>query len=134
MKASRFPQPGSIAFGIDPGVLVKLIGQPHSERINHAGWMELDYVTTVYRFDASSTLVEITVDAPTLELDSHLVPFSYLSSYLQEHDQSAFQAAGFLVSPRFCIAFDPQFPFWVTTFPEQSLDIWRAIGGINGEA
>lgn len=131
MKVSPFTQVGSITFGIDPGTLAGLIGQPRSERVNRDGRIELDYGAAVYRFDASSTLVEITADAPTLELDGHLVPFANLPSYLQEHDESAFTRAGFSVSPRFGIAFDPHFPSWVTAFPEKSLDIWRAIGGTN---
>jgi hypothetical protein len=134
VKVSPFTQVGSITFGIDPGALVGLIGQPRSERVNHVGQMEFDYGSTVYRFDATSTLVEITADAPTLDLDGHLVPFSYLPSYLQEHDQSAFERLGFLVSPRFGIAADTHFPSWVTAFPEQSLDIWRAIGDSNAGA
>jgi hypothetical protein len=134
VKVSPFTQVGSITFGIDPGTLAGLIGQPRSQRVMRAGQMEVDYGSTVYRFDAASTLVEITADAPTLELDGHLIPFAFLSSYIREHDQSVFERVGFLVSPRFGIAHDPEFPSWVTAFPEQSLDIWLAIGGTNAGA
>jgi hypothetical protein len=134
VKVSPFTQVENIKFGIGLGTLAGLIGHPRSQRVNRAGQMEVDCGSTVYRFDAASTLVEITANAPTLELDGHLIPFAVLANYVREHDQSAFERVGFLVSPRFGIAHDPDCPSWVTAFPEQSLHTWRAIGDTNAGA
>lgn len=134
MRFSPFTKVGDITFGTDAGTLAGLIGQPRAQRVNRDGLMEFDYGSVVYRFDETSTLVEITADSPAIQLDSHQVPFACLASCIREHDQSAFERYGFLVSPRFGIAHDPDFPSWVTAFPEKSLHFWRAIGGNHAGA
>ena len=134
MKLSPYSHVGNVTFGIGPDALVQVAGQPHSQRSNRASETELDYGSIVYRFDSNSTLVEITADSPALELDGYLIPFPLLAGYVREHDQSAFERVGFLVSPRFGIAHDPDCPSWVTAFPEESLDRWRAIGSSSAGA
>jgi hypothetical protein len=128
MKVSPFAKVGNVPFGISPDALIELLGPPNDQRTDNSSNSELDYGSAVYRFDATSTLVEVTADVPALELGDAVIPFPFLAAYVREHDQSAFERAGFLVSPSFGLAHDPDYPSWVTVFPQQSVSLWQASG------
>ncbi len=67
------------------------------------------------------------MQAPIVNLGKIIVPFSALGSFIQNQDPAMFEKAGFIVSPRFGLAFDPDCPTWVTALAEHCLDSWRAI-------
>ena len=98
-----------------------------------AGLTALDYGDAVFRFqDTTGRLEEVTRRAPVLYLllagrvvD---VPFGQLSEFVHGHDADAFDRAGFLVSPRFGLAFVPTEPDWVTALAAHCIDSWRALG------
>jgi hypothetical protein len=55
------------------------------------------------------------------------VPFASLGAVIREQDPQAFDRAGFLVSPRFGVAFDPSEPCWMTALAGHCLAQWAAL-------
>ena len=49
------------------------------------------------------------------------------SAKLRAHDGQVFERAGFVVSPRFGLAFVPAEPDWVTALAAHCVDTWRAL-------
>ena len=127
MRIVPFAQVEDVFFGASQANLLSMRGEPVSRRVNRDSLAELDYGAGIYRFDASDALVEITVNVPVVDLDGHRVPYALLRSYIAGRDISMFERAGFVVSPSFGIAFDPECPFWVTAFPRESIELWRAL-------
>lgn len=62
-----------------------------------------------------------------LHLDALAVPFDALTALVRAHDSQAFERAGFIVSPRWGIAFDPHDGGWVTALAAHCLPQWRAL-------
>ncbi len=87
----------------------------------------MDYEQQVFRFQDCGRLEEVTVRAPVLNLGSVAVPFGALERFVRDNDPSAFERAGFLISPSFGLAFDPQCPNWVTALAAHCIDEWRAL-------
>ena len=65
---------------------------------------------------------EKTVDGDVVD-----VPFAGLAAVVQAQDATAFERAGFLVSPRFGLAFVPGQPDWVTALAAHCIETWRAL-------
>jgi hypothetical protein len=107
--------------------LVRSRGHPLREQRNEIGLNELDYHSVVYRFQDNGRLEEISLQAPVLTLGSVAVPFQALASFVREQDPEAFERAGFVVSPRFGIAFDPTQPHWVTALAAHCIVEWRKL-------
>lgn len=110
----------------EPEVIARL-GLPNINGVNSIGLKELDYGESVYRFDSSEKLVEVTVNLEELALNSEVVKFSELEDYLTKNDVSIFNKFGFIVSPKFGLAFDPDHKHWITFFRETELEDWRNI-------
>jgi hypothetical protein len=102
-------------------------GTPTRTCRNGVGLHELDYDEVVYRFQDSGRLEEVTLPAPVVHIGEAVVPFDELASFVRSHDKGAFDKAGFLVSPRFGLAFVPEEPCWVTALAAHCLDTWRAL-------
>ena len=51
-----------------------------------------------------------------------------LADYLRARDARAFARGGFLVSPRYGLAFVPAEPDWVTALAAHCVDTWRRLG------
>ena len=102
-------------------------GTPAEEGFNLVGLTELDYGGVVFRFQGSGWLEEITMQADFIELDGAVVSFENLASFVRRRDVMVFERAGFLVSPRFGLAFDPRSAHWVTALAAHCLDEWRAL-------
>jgi hypothetical protein len=102
-------------------------GMPIRMGRNGVGLKELDYDTIIFRFQDCGRLEEITMQAPTVNFGKVVVPFSALSTFIGRQDSEMFDKAGFLVSPTFGLAFDPNCPCWVTALAKHCLEAWRAI-------
>lgn len=102
-------------------------GQPLSELRNEVGLTALDFGGVVYRFQDSGRLEEVTTRAEVLHLGTLAVPFRDLAAFVRAHDAAAFERAGFLVSPRYGIAFVPGEPCWVTALARHCLGEWEAL-------
>jgi len=70
--------------------------------------------------------------APVVYFGHVDVPFAGLEEFVRGEDASMFERAGFLVSPKFGLAFDPHCPTWVTALAAHCIDTWRAIGNPPG--
>lgn len=102
-------------------------GRPVHRARNAVGLDELDYGHTVFRFQAGGRLEEVTMQARVLDLGVVAVPFAHLGRFVQAQDEGAFRRAGFVISPRYGIAFVPDCPSWVTALAAHSIDAWRAL-------
>ncbi|MGJ7509037.1 hypothetical protein [Variovorax sp. GT1P44] len=127
MHLDPFVRVDETPFSASREEVVKLRGVPARTCRNGVGLNEMDYQWIVYRFQDCGRLEEITLQARVVNIGNVSVPFAALASFLRANDPSAFEKAGFLVSPLFGLAFDPDEPFWVTALAAHCLDAWRAI-------
>ena len=127
MKLEPFVRVGGTAFSVSRAEVLRERGTPRREGRNAVGLTELDYDDVVFRFQDGGRLEEVTLQAPVLELGSVAVPFASLDAFIRAQDPQAFHRAGFLVSPRFGVAFDPSEPCWTTALARHCLAQWAAL-------
>ena len=132
MKLTPFVNVDGIRFDIRRTELESLRAQPPQVRGNGIGLTELDYGDVVFRFqDSTGRLEEVTRRAPVLYLMVEGcavdLPFAALQAYVRVQDAAAFERAGFLVSPRFGLAFVPGQPDWVTALAAHCIETWRGM-------
>lgn len=133
MKLSPYTQVDDLPFTSTADDLRQRCGAPGREGNNDVGLHELDYGSTVFRFQLSTgRLEEVTLRAPVLHLpDGVAVPFAALAGFVREHDAGTFRAGGFVVSPAFGIAFDPGDSNWVTALAAHALPEWRKLASTS---
>ena len=127
MKLHPFTAVDDVPFSVSGEELLRVRGKPVRQGRNGIGLNELDYADVVFRFQDCGRLEEITVQAPVLNLGTVSVPFSALEGFVRGNDPFTFERAGFVVSPRFGLAFDPRCPSWVTALAEHCIAEWRAL-------
>lgn len=127
MKLEPFVLVDSTPFSASREELVAERGQPSTELRNSVGLNEMDYGSVVYRFQDCGRLEEITTRAPVVYIGAVDVPFTALEGFVKDNDASAFERAGFIVSPKYGLAFDPNCPNWVTALAAHCIESWRAI-------
>lgn len=127
MRLTPFVSVDSHPFSLSQDDVLRLLGTPSHTVRNGVGLNELDYGGIVFRFQDSGRLEEITAQAPVLDLGAVAVPFASLESFIDAQDPAAFRRAGFIVSPRFGLAFDPREPDWVTALAAHCLPQWEAL-------
>ncbi len=127
MNLDPFVSVDGIPFSVSREEIVKMRGPPASTGRNAIGLNELDYQSVVYRFQDGGRLEEITLQARVVNFGNVAVPFDALASFVRREDPEVFERAGFVVSPRFGLAFDPDEPLWVTALAAHCLDEWRAL-------
>lgn len=102
-----------------------LRGGPQEQTRNTVGLDELDYGDVVYRFQDSGRLEEVTQRADVVHLGAVAVPFFALQAFIAEHDPDHFERAGFIVSPKYGLAFVPDPSRWVTALAAHCIGTWR---------
>lgn len=107
--------------------VVRVHGQPVSEARNAVALTEMDYGDVVFRFQDTGRLEEVTRQAKVLHLNTVSVPFPSLKAFVCEQDDRHFERAGFLVSPKFGLAFVPGSPYWVTALARHAVEQWEAL-------
>ena len=127
MTLHPFSAVDDMLFSMSREEVLRIRGRPARQGRNDVGLNELDYEDVVFRFQDSGRLEEITVQAPVLHLGKVSVPFPTLAQFVRDNDPSAFERAGFLVSPALGVAFDPHCPSWVTALAEHCIAEWRAL-------
>lgn len=127
MKLTPYLQVDDIAFSASPAELVSRKGSPAVRSRNAVGLEEMDYGDCVYRFQHNGRLEEVTRQASVIQLPQAAVPVGFLATFLREQDPSVFERGGFVVSPRFGLAFAPDAPAWVTALAEHCIETWRSI-------
>lgn len=128
MRLLPFARVDDIPYTITRAQLLERLGSPWRNRRNDVGLEELDYGHGVYRFQDSGRLEEVTRRAPVLHLEQVAVPFPALEGFIRGQDPEAFERAGFIVSPRYGLAFVPWDPDWVTALAAHCIPTWRALG------
>jgi hypothetical protein len=127
MNLAPFIRVDGTAFSASCAEILRARGAPVRSCRNSVGLNELDYLNAVFRFQDCGQLEEITLAAPVVTLGVIAVPFSSLRPFVLAHDSKAFERAGFIISPKFGFAFDPQCPSWVTALAAHCIDSWRAL-------
>ncbi|MBX9871154.1 MAG: hypothetical protein K2X75_04075 [Burkholderiaceae bacterium] len=127
MKLEPYVRVDDTAFTTTPEQLLARLGPPRRRVRNDVQLDELDYGHTVYRFQDSGRLEEVTQRTPVLHLEQLAVPFVALAGFIRSQDPEAFERAGFLVSPRYGLAFVPREPDWVTALAAHCIPTWRAL-------
>lgn len=127
MQLDPFVRVDAIPFSAAPQDILNRHGAPRRALRNEVGLNEFDYGAVVFRFQDSGRLEEITLQVPVLGLQTLRVPFVALAGFVREQDDRCFERAGFLVSPRYGLAFDPEDPCWVTALARHALPAWRAL-------
>ena len=102
-------------------------GAPLRRGRNSVGLNELDYEDTVFRFQDSGRLEEVTARTRVVHLGTLALPYAALEDFIRAHDPSMFERAGFIVSPQYGLAFAPSGGHWVTALAAHCLDEWRAL-------
>ena len=133
MKLDPYRQADGAAFTATRADIVAAHGQPHHTARNDVGLNELDYGDVVYRFQDSGRLEEVTARAEALHLGTVAVPFRDLAAFVQSSDDRAFDRAGFLVSPRYGIAFVPAEPCWVTALARHCAEEYATLATLLPE-
>ncbi len=88
---------------------------------------EYDFGKYVFRFNEVGNLVEVTADAPIIDFDEKGIGFNKLHSFLMNEDSNVFEKFGFIVSPKYGIAFDPAYFPWVTFLSAEGLQCWQNV-------
>ena len=127
MRLEPFEHVNGRAFSISRREVLRVHGRPTREFRNEIGLGELDYGFVVYRFQDCGQLEEVTVYAPVVHIGAVSVPFASLETFVREQDPSSFRRAGFLISPRFGLAFDASEPPWVTALARHCIAQWEAL-------
>lgn len=119
---------GETCFDATEADVLRQLGTPRSHQLLPIGLLELDHGDVVHRFQTSTgRLEEITRPAPLLWLDGQMLLFPQLVAHVRAHDATAFERGGFLVSPRYGLAFVPGQPSWVTALAVHCIDTWRRM-------
>jgi len=127
MKLDPFTSVDGMPFSLSKEELFRSRGEPARRGRNAIGLNEMDYGDVVFRFQDCGRLEEVTAQSPVLSLGAIAVPFNALESFLRANDESMFERAGFLVSPKYGFAFDPDCPSWVTALAAHCIKEWRAL-------
>lgn len=127
MNLEPFVSVDGTSFTSTQSEIVAKRGQPNRRLRNSVELNEFDYGDVIFRFQDSGRLEEITRLAPVLIIGTQVVLFPSLAGFVGRNDPMAFERGGFIVSPRFGLAFDPQCPSWVTALAEHCLETWRAM-------
>jgi hypothetical protein len=127
MRLEPFASVDGMPFTASPDEIVRQYGAPLREARNAVELHELDYGDRVFRFQDSGRLEEVTVRVQVLHLGALAIPFGALEPFVRSQDPSVFERAGFIVSPRFGLAFAPPGGCWVTALAAHCLDKWRSL-------
>ena len=127
MNLHPFSSVDGVPFSVSREEVLFSRGRPVRQGRNEVGLNEVDYEDVVFRFQDCGRLEEVTAQAAVLNLGTVAVPFAALESFVRKNDPSMFEKAGFLVSPKFGLAFDPQCPNWVTALAAHCIHEWRAL-------
>ncbi|MFO1220588.1 MAG: hypothetical protein U1E89_19660 [Burkholderiaceae bacterium] len=127
MRLDPYRRVDGTAFTATQADVVAARGQPGHAARNDVGLNELDYGDVVFRFQDNGRLEEVTLQATVLHLGAIAVPFAALAAFVRDHDPEVFERVGFIVSPAFGLAFDPDDAPWVTALAAHCIDSWRAL-------
>lgn len=136
MRIVPYVSIAEMPFGCDEAVVLAAFGKPHQRELNRHQRLELAYGSHSFRFAREGgALVEVTASAASLAIAGCVLPgatraelaFVELGYAMAKLDPGSFLAHGFIVSPRFGMAFDPHAPSFVTAFARSELAGWQDL-------
>lgn len=127
MRIESFSRFDDVSLNATRDELSRLLGAPFSTKVNRIGLEELDYRNRIFRFKPSGFLSEVTIEAEQIEFDQVSVPFTALSGFISSNDPHSFEKYGFIVSPAYGVAFDPEHYPWVTVLTREGLGGWTKL-------
>lgn len=127
MKLTPYTQVDDVSFAVTPTDLLLRKGRPALEGRNGIGLQEMDYGDSVFRFQDSGQLEEVTRQTSVLQLPNAAVPLKFLGRFVRDQDPSSFERGGFIVSPRYGFAFAPDSSGWITALARHCIETWRAM-------
>jgi hypothetical protein len=127
MMIEPYKKVGQISLAVTADDLLLDLGEPSIKSINCIGLLEFDFGSKVFRFDSSGALEEVTFESDVIELESESIPFKYLAVHVKKWDAAMFEKFGFIISPKFGLAFDPEHSPWVTVLTKKSLASWVQV-------
>ena len=127
MKIDPYKQLDGIDLNTSSKQIIAEVGLLSTVRQNDIGFTEYDFGKYVFRFESSGNLSEVTADCPSVDLETQTVLFEELEAFVKRSDPQYFDKLGFLVSPRYGIAFDPDCSPWVTVLTSSGLRCWKNV-------
>lgn len=134
MRILPYTNIDQVSFGSSEETVVSILGSKFTRKANEIGQVELAYENSTFRFlKVENILVEVTVNSEYFQIDDYClsagseIAFVELGYFVAKFDQDSFEAQGFIVSPKFGIAFDPHFPSWLTVFSKSELGAWQKL-------
>ncbi|MBE0462096.1 MAG: hypothetical protein ACTIDY_01535 [Halomonadaceae bacterium] len=124
MRIEPFSKLDDVSLNATRDDLSRLLGAPLGTKVNRIGLEEFDYRDRIFRFEPSGFLSEVTIKAERVEFDQVSVQFTALSGFIFSNDPQSFEKHGFIVSPAYGVAFDPEHHPWVTVLTRGGLDGW----------
>ncbi|MGM0768353.1 MAG: hypothetical protein ACQEV6_10020 [Pseudomonadota bacterium] len=127
MRIQPYSKLGHVSLGISRDELELMLGVPFAKRTNRVGLEELDYGDSVYRFESSGLLSEVTIEAVHVEFGKIGVPFANLAEFIASNDPDSVEKHGFILSPGYGVVFDPEDRPWVTVLTERGFEAWAKL-------
>jgi hypothetical protein len=120
--------PYKSVFGIEfestPEQIAETLGKPVRAEKTAVWAHEMQYKEKTLRFNQQKKCKEVSADLPQIEIDGEKTPFKQLKTFIKNNDDKSFETVGFIVSPKYGMAFDPHFKSWVTFFAKSELKNW----------
>lgn len=127
MKIEPFCKLDHLSLDVSRDELEVILGPPAAKRTNRVGLEEFDYGNSFYRFESGGFLSEATIEAEQLEFGETTVLFTSLAQFIASNDPNLVYIHGFILSPVFGVALDPEFPSWVTVLSKKGLEAWQKL-------
>lgn len=113
-----------IQFESTPEQVSEALGKPLRVGDSFCWAHEMEYQNRTLRFNKQKKFKEISADLSQIEIEGEKIPFKHLKTFIKNNDEKSFETVGFTVSPKYGIAFDPQFKSWITFFAKSELKNW----------
>ncbi len=128
MRFTPYKEVLGICFGTLEATIIEIHGKPERVGENRLGSKELIFPDKIFRLRPSDgALHEITIDSEYFQLEGREIGFADLGFFVAKHDLNSFEASGFVVSPKYGIAFDSHHNYFLTIFCEADLKEWEKL-------
>lgn len=136
MKIVPYQSAAGIAFGSSEAEATSALGKPLARKVDSLEQVELRYEGAIFRFSPNERrLVEVTLSSECFEITGCVLPpkasgevgFVELGYVIAKLDPASFSSVGFIVSPAFGLALDPNHAPHLTAFARSELASWTAI-------
>lgn len=126
MKIESFKQLDNITFDIQESEIEAQLNL-NCEIRKVSRLTEYDFGKYIFRFRSDGCLSEVTTDAAVINFGFTIIKFNELKDFLEENDENSYEKVGFIISPKFGLAFDPEFFPWVTFLTHDGLVSWGDV-------